>query len=1037
MAPKKRGGPAAPKAACVPSAQAPRDDPEVAQAAKRLKPQAGSTEGANRKVTCVQTGVVGRINSRHGDLGARLRGRLEAKAAAAARATSASDNTATASSSSRRPPAHKAAGRRGNSDKVEDDCVADHDSDDNASTSKKMRATSATSAADSSSLAAPLGDDIWAAVFPDTARRSVTSSPAGAGASPGDSEDEGLSAAKRARHDPPEVEEATRQCEAGLSLRERLQLRRKDKQMDGPTPAPHRVATPLRKSSMLTSLSRSCASDEDEEADEQGGVQGGISRTPPASFLGEATKRGASRKAYQTLDPLSASPIFASGACPSSSRRTSMSPCASSVAIDALQRAEASGNVTSCRGKAVFGGQEAPGRSDASDGSDGEEDEGGPRRLRDQDYRVGDRVRVRDVDSDPWMRGEVASVEPQLRIRLESCDGGSSDDGFVFGYVELVERVRVARSAEPAAAAHEDAAAQEKGGEGSDEELSPPAASCGNDEEARRAASLASLFGAGGDSMGSRVGRRRSLARLGTDESLGDRERQGLQGVDSASTGTVKDLKSVLAAHKIDFSACVEKADLQKLWLRFQHLLTKPLQELRALCADARADGSASVPSAGTAEDCARYLCSASVRSSAANPKQWRSTEPTSGNGRRVSVASAESRFLAAPTPAVSSSAPAFPSKAGDREQSAAEEVARILPLRKDSYSTHAGWGFAVLRVPGGSADSHSVQSAYRTLMKKLHPDRAGHSAELAQAIELLREAKDHCERALSRVEPPGAPRHLISKTLCAAPGRRRISLEWSAPADLRSAAPVRKYLVAAVDPAYGRALTVATLEPDYQEDLGRYVSVEELRAITLAEEALQKMPSLFRQSAATFQVAAANEAGLSPWATIQVQLTEERKPAAAPANVAAAAAAMAAAFRPGGVRELDAAARLQEKKPASAPAVAASAPQAHSGSSGSKTSGSSGTPAATAPGSSSIAKSETEFDTQLLQMFKRGAPRLRAWLGRQNKALMVAWLKSRSCSTGGSKEALMERIEEFVVSGRPTGNGGRKAGSKPASACA
>merc|ERR1719487_271865 len=150
-------------------------------------------------------------------------------------------------------------------------------------------------------------------------------------------------------------------------------------------------------------------------------------------------------------------------------------------------------------------------------------------------------------------------------------------------------------------------------------------------------------------------------------------------------------------------------------------------------------------------------------------------------------------------------------------------------------------------------------------MMKKLHPDRVAQSAAVGQAIETLREARDCCERALSRLEPPGPPRQLAAVVLATTPGSRRVRLEWAAPGQ-REVAPVRRYSVAAVDPSYGRAITVATLEPDYREELGRYVSVEEIRSYILAEEALQKMPSLFRQPTATFQVAAANEAGSSPW---------------------------------------------------------------------------------------------------------------------------------------------------------------------------
>ncbi|CAK0865045.1 unnamed protein product [Prorocentrum cordatum] len=64
------------------------------------------------------------------------------------------------------------------------------------------------------------------------------------------------------------------------------------------------------------------------------------------------------------------------------------------------------------------------------------------------------------------------------------------------------------------------------------------------------------------------------------------------------------------------------------------------------------------------------------------------------------------------------------------------------------------------------------------------------------------------------------------------------------------------------------RPLTIATLEPDYDEELQRFVPVEELTSYLLQETQLEKMPCLFKQALATLQVAAANDAGQSSWAT-------------------------------------------------------------------------------------------------------------------------------------------------------------------------
>lgn len=205
------------------------------------------------------------------------------------------------------------------------------------------------------------------------------------------------------------------------------------------------------------------------------------------------------------------------------------------------------------------------------------------------------------------------------------------------------------------------------------------------------------------------------------------------------------------------------------------------------------------------------------------------------------------------------------------RQTEAAIEVARILPLRREDFATPASWGFAVLGV--STRDLASVQRGYRTLIRKLHPDKAGSDPEIVRAGDVIREAKDACERSLSRQEPPGAPRNLSSTVLCSIPGKRRFRLHWRVP-EARDAAPVRRYIVAAVDPAYGRALTFAVLEPDYNEELRRFISVEELTSHVLAEEELQKMPELWKQATATVQVAAANEAGQSAWAIHSVTLS-------------------------------------------------------------------------------------------------------------------------------------------------------------------
>lgn len=213
---------------------------------------------------------------------------------------------------------------------------------------------------------------------------------------------------------------------------------------------------------------------------------------------------------------------------------------------------------------------------------------------------------------------------------------------------------------------------------------------------------------------------------------------------------------------------------------------------------------------------------------------------------------------------------PGGPGGNGVREQEAANEVRRIDNLRRGGYSSASGWGFAVLAVQ--TRDIPSVHKGYRNLMKKLHPDKVQRTEAVARALDAIKEAKEACERSLSRQFAPGVPRRFSFTPLCTVPGKRRYRLHWAAPQETESA-PVRRFVVAAFDPAYGKALNVAVLEPDYDEEKKRFLSVEDLKEYELAEEELQKMPALWRQNVATMQVAAANDAGQSAWATLQVPL--------------------------------------------------------------------------------------------------------------------------------------------------------------------
>jgi hypothetical protein len=250
--------------------------------------------------------------------------------------------------------------------------------------------------------------------------------------------------------------------------------------------------------------------------------------------------------------------------------------------------------------------------------------------------------------------------------------------------------------------------------------------------------------------------------------------------------------------------------------------------------------------------------------------------------------------------------------------------------------------------------------------MRKLHPDKAGSDPNMVRAGEIIREAKDVCERGLSKKEAPDAPRNLRSVPLCTIPGKRKFRLHWTTP-EPRELAPVSRYVVAAVDPAYGRALTIAVLEPDYNEELRRFVSVDELSSHDLAEEELQKMPSLWKQATATVQVAAANEAGQSSWAIHKVCLNG------------------------GGASSFAAAASLMR-------------PSANCFTGNS-----------TAFGNQSAAGFDAG-DTQDEYLFnvelrRRRGPDLRLWLEAQRKCLLIAWLKSARWPTTGTKEDLVVRI--------------------------
>jgi hypothetical protein len=212
------------------------------------------------------------------------------------------------------------------------------------------------------------------------------------------------------------------------------------------------------------------------------------------------------------------------------------------------------------------------------------------------------------------------------------------------------------------------------------------------------------------------------------------------------------------------------------------------------------------------------------------------------------------------------------PSTSGKgREEEAVQEVTRISSLKRERYRSQQAWAFQVLSLSAG-CDSSAVQKAYRGLMKKLHPDKVHQSEAVSKVLDTLKQAKDICERSVSRQMAPGPPRNLSFSTLCAKSGQRRYRLQWDAP-EHREVAPVHKYIVAAFDPAYGRALNIAILEPDYSQELRRFQPIEDLRNYVLAEADLQKMPALWKTHTVSIQVAAANDSGQSGWATLKIPI--------------------------------------------------------------------------------------------------------------------------------------------------------------------
>lgn len=299
------------------------------------------------------------------------------------------------------------------------------------------------------------------------------------------------------------------------------------------------------------------------------------------------------------------------------------------------------------------------------------------------------------------------------------------------------------------------------------------------------------------------------------------------------------------------------------------------------------------------------------------------------------------------------------------RREEASQEIARILPLKHKRFCSEVLRAKGILGLTVEAHEISLVQQAFRSLMRKLHPDRIGQCPRAAEAMEMLQEAKQQCERAFSQLRPPAQPKHLSFKVLCATPGRRRIRLDWKAP-EVTQTCPVRRYLVAALDPAYGQALTITVLEPEYNEKLKRFTTIEELATYDLAEEELTKMPRFFQQANAVVRVAAENELGQSNWCSLQLPLIGLTALAPAVPSIPTAPAPQAAASKP-------------SKKAAAA-------------------------------GPSISSKECRDFET-MAHSLRESGNELCSWLRKQSKALLSGWLRSQGWPTTGSKDELVDRV--------------------------
>jgi hypothetical protein len=323
----------------------------------------------------------------------------------------------------------------------------------------------------------------------------------------------------------------------------------------------------------------------------------------------------------------------------------------------------------------------------------------------------------------------------------------------------------------------------------------------------------------------------------------------------------------------IDCSECVDLSDLTALWSHFTQLQAKTLLELQNLCEAVGGDAYR------TTSECVLFLMFGSEPS--LQPAEDTTAEPPCANS--------------CPTKELESSPDLkpralyqcllderSPSKQGGKAAAALEVARRINDFEEDDFASNVDWGFAVLELPTTGQDIVSVHKAYRCLMRVMHPDRAGSPPEVVGAIELVRKAKDICDRFFRQRTPPARPTMLSCTHLCRDVGSRKFRVQWKPP-ESHFSAPVHRYIVAVFDPSYGKPLVVGTLEPDYSQEQKRYLAYNdpELCNYVISEQELRKMPSLFQKDIITVHVAAGNNEGQSEWSILKVK-NGLRKPASA-----------------------------------------------------------------------------------------------------------------------------------------------------------